>query len=57
MNLSITYLHTKSMSETTYVRRLTQLIDEVMQHPHKDELIKLAQEQLEDDTLVLPTYS
>lgn len=45
------------MSETTYVRRLTQLIDEIMQHPHKEELLKLSQEQLEDDTLVLSTYS
>ena len=45
------------MTEVTYVRRLTQLVEEVMQHPHKDELLKLAAEQLEDDTLVLPTHS
>ena len=41
------------MTEQTFNRRLSQLIDEVMQHPHKEELLKLAQDQLLDDTLVL----
>lgn len=41
------------MTEQTFNRRLSQLIEEVMQHPHKNELLKLAQEQLLDDTLVL----
>lgn len=43
------------MSEETFNRRLDQLIKEVMQHPHKDELLQLAQEQLADDTFVLDT--
>lgn len=41
------------MSETTFERRLQQLITDVMQHPHSEELLKLAQEQLADDTFVL----
>ena len=41
------------MTEQTFNRRLDQLIQDVMQHPHKDELLKLAQEQLRDDTFVL----
>lgn len=50
---STTYPPTKFMTEQTFNRRLKQLIDEVMQHPHKDELIQLAHEQLADDTFVL----
>lgn len=41
------------MTEKTFNRRLAQLQEEIMQHPHRDELLKLAQEQLVDDTLVL----
>jgi hypothetical protein len=41
------------MSETTFERRLAQLKDQIMQHPHRDELFKLAHEQLVDDTFVL----
>jgi hypothetical protein len=41
------------MSEATFDRRLSQLIDQVNQHPHKDELLQLAQDQLMDDTDVL----
>jgi len=41
------------MTEETFNRRLDQLINDVMQHPHKNELLKLAQEQLADDTVVL----
>jgi len=41
------------MTEYTFNRRLSRLIDEVILHPHRDELLKLAQEQLLDDTLVL----
>lgn len=44
---------TRSMTEQTFNRRLDQLVREVMQHPYKDELLKLAQEQLIDDTVVL----
>lgn len=41
------------MSETTFERRLAQLKDQLMQHPHRDELLTLAHEQLADDTFVL----
>ena len=41
------------MTEYTFNRRLNQLITEVMQHPHKEELLNLCQDQLLDDTLVL----
>jgi hypothetical protein len=37
------------MSKTTFNRRLQQLIQQVENHPHRDEIIKLAQEQLIDD--------
>ncbi len=45
------------MTSKTFERRLQQLIEEIMQHPHKDELLRLAEEQLADDTLVLPIYN
>jgi hypothetical protein len=45
------------MTEQTFERRLQQLISEVMQHPHKDELLELTQQQLDDDTFVLPLYN
>jgi len=51
--LSTTLQTTKSMTEETFNRRLDQLVREVMQHPHKDELLQLAQDQLMDDTFVL----
>ena len=41
------------MTERTFTRRLEQLVRDVMQHPHKDELLQLAQEQLLDDTFAL----
>jgi hypothetical protein len=41
------------MSETTFERRLQQLITDVIQHPNSEELLKLAQEQLVDDTFTL----
>lgn len=50
---STTFHPTKSVTEQTFNRRLDQLIREVMQHPYKDELLKLAHEQLADDTFVL----
>lgn len=43
------------MTEQTFNRRLDELVKAVMQHPYRDELLKLAQEQLEDDTFVLDT--
>ena len=41
------------MTEQTYNRRLNQLIIEVENHTHCDELLKLMQEQLLDDTYVI----
>ena len=38
------------MSNTTFERRLNQLIEEVENHNHRDELIELMAEQLDDDT-------
>jgi hypothetical protein len=45
------------MTERTFERRLQQLIADIMQNPHRDELLMLMQEQLEDDTLVLLTHN
>ena len=49
MNLSTTFLLVP-MTETTYAVRVQQLIAEVEKHPHKEELIALALDQLADDT-------
>jgi len=38
------------MSTKTFNRRLETLIKDVDNHPHKDELIKLMEEQVQDDT-------
>ena len=37
------------MTDATFSRRLQQLIKQVENHPNRDEIIKLAQEQLVDD--------
>ena len=37
------------MSDYTFSRRLQQLIKQVENHPNRDEIIKLAQEQMIDD--------
>ena len=39
--------------ETTYAVHIQRVIAEVENHPHKDELIALALEQLADDTYEL----
>ena len=41
------------MTEQTFNRRLNQLIAEVESHNYRDEIIKLAQEQLIDDTFTI----
>jgi len=41
------------MTEATYQRRLAQLIDQVRNHPNKDEILELAKQQLEDDTFTI----
>lgn len=43
------------MSEQTFFRRLQQLISQIENHPHREEIVTLAYRQLEDDsTIVLP---
>ena len=37
------------MTKATYERRLAQLIEQVRNHPHRDEILRLAMEQLRDD--------
>ena len=39
------------MTKKTIERRTKQLIDEIMQHTHKEEIIKLMEEQLVDDAV------
>jgi hypothetical protein len=38
------------MTSTTFNRRLQQLIKEVKDHPHREEILRLAYDQLKDDT-------
>lgn len=45
------------MTERTFSRRLQQLIEQVNNHPNREEILRLAQEQLIDDTLVLHQQS
>ena len=40
------------MSNTTFERRLDQLIEDVENHNHRDELLELMAQQLEDDVAV-----
>lgn len=41
------------MSDTTFERRLNQLIEEVENHTHRDELIELMAEQQADDKSII----
>lgn len=43
------------MTESTFNRRLAQLIEQVKNHPNKEEIIRLAQEQLAEDTHIVTT--
>ena len=45
------------MTKKTWSRRLGQLIDQIENHPHKDEIIKLAQQQLIDDDFERPIHT
>ena len=38
-----------TMKSTTLSRRTEQLIKQIENHPHKDEILRLMREQLEDD--------
>ena len=42
-----------TMTDTTYSRRLAQLIEQVRNHPNKAEILELAKQQLEDDTFTI----
>jgi len=37
------------MTDKTWTKRLSRLIDQIENHPHKEEILKLAQQQLIDD--------
>ena len=41
------------MTDSTFSRRLQQLIQQVKDHPNRDEILKLAQEQLIDDLFTI----
>jgi hypothetical protein len=41
------------MTDSTFSRRLAQLIQQVKDHPNRDEILKLAQEQLIDDSFTI----
>jgi hypothetical protein len=41
------------MTDATFSRRLAQLIQQVKDHPNRDEILKLAQEQLIDDSFTI----
>jgi len=41
------------MTEKAFAHHLDKLLAELMQHPHREEVLQLAAEQLSDDTLVL----
>jgi hypothetical protein len=41
------------MTEDTYNYLLNKLVEEVSVHPHREELLSLIADQLEDDTFVL----
>lgn len=46
------------MTDTAYCRRVQQLIDQLANHPHREEILQLAYEQLADDsTVVLPAFT
>jgi hypothetical protein len=42
------------MTNATFSRRLQQLIKQLENHPNRDEILKLAYEQLQDDTYQVP---
>lgn len=42
------------MTEKTLKTLTTRLCEEIMHHPHREELLQLMLDQLCDDTLVLP---
>ena len=45
-----------TMNEVTLQRRTQQLIKELTNHTHQEEILQLMQEQLDADTVVIPTF-
>ena len=45
------------MNETTYTRRLEELLQKLQTHPHKDEIVNIMQQQLADsnNTYTIPS--
>lgn len=43
------------MTEKAFAHHLDKLLAELMQHPHREEVLQIAVDQLADDTLVLPS--
>lgn len=45
------------MNNTTFNNRYYKLLSEISNHPHKDELLQLISDQIEDDSSVTITIS
>lgn len=50
---SLMYTHLKTMKTKTFSRRLQQLEQQLVNHTHRDEILKLATEQIEDDKSII----
>ena len=46
-----------TMTNKTFSRRLRTLIAQIEDHPHKDEIIKLAMEQMQEDDFEPISYN
>ena len=53
MTLVTTFLPYLKMTEQVFSRRLAQLIEQVQNHPNRDEILALAFEQFCDDDYVV----
>ncbi len=45
------------MTKKTWSRRLGQLIEQIQDHPHRQEILELAQQQLVDDDFERSSHS
>ena len=43
------------MTEKTFNIRKAELLRDINKHPHKDELLNIMQQQLQDDTVMMDT--
>ena len=46
-----------TMTNKTFSRRLRTLLAQIEDHPHKDEIIKLAMEQMQEDDFEPSSYT